>query len=201
MQLYERPARSSTASAQPSTDSTLCWGRSRLLELPAELREIIWTHAVTQWTPIRTAESSKQFPMLRQAAVRLDRFNRPLPAALTRVSRQLRYETLHLYYECNQFELWRPLFWVNDWTFSTLIEWLTQLGLKIEWLDDIVLMYKHESEIDHDIEEALWELGFTFSRPGVISHRCELSDFELTHEALGLPRRFGARGAGRWLVS
>ncbi|TKA71927.1 hypothetical protein B0A55_07923 [Friedmanniomyces simplex] len=179
-------------------------GRCRLLELPAELREVIWIFAVTDWAPPRTVEDGVgadcQPPTLQRTPIRLDRFNRPLPAAITRVSRQLRHETLHLYYESNQFELWRPLFWINDWSFGTLIDWLTQLGPRIQWLNDIVLMYKHGSELEHDIEEALWELGFAFSKPGVISNRRELSDFEMSHEAFGLPRHFGRQGRDRWLA-
>ncbi|KAK3626793.1 hypothetical protein LTR56_019611 [Elasticomyces elasticus] len=173
---------------------------SRLLQLPAELREEIWILAVTEWAPEKAVKDSA-VRMLRRTPVRLDRFNRPLPAGITRVSRQLRHESLHLYYQYNQFELWRPLFWINDWTFSTLIDWLGQLGPRMEWLNDIALMYKHESELDHDIEEALWEIGFAFSQPGVISDRCELSEFEQSHQALGLPRHFGRKTRDRWLAA
>ncbi|KAK1012395.1 hypothetical protein LTR91_001638 [Friedmanniomyces endolithicus] len=179
----------------PHADLVLRAGRSRLLDLPAELREAIWVHTVTEWAPYKTTQDAavpnSQHPMLRQSPVRLDRFNRPLPAAITRVSRQLRHETLHLYYECNQFELWRPLFWSNDWTYSTLIDWLTQLGPRIRWLNNITLMYKHEGELDYDVETALREAGFAFGKPGVISSRRELSEYEMTHEAWGLPRQFG----------
>ncbi|KAK1811355.1 hypothetical protein LTR12_014297 [Friedmanniomyces endolithicus] len=180
-------------------DPSLRAGRSRLLELPAELREAIWIHTVTEWAAPRTVADC-QPPTLRQSPVRLDRFNRPLPAAITRVSRQLRHETLHLYYELNHFELWRPLFWANDWSFSTLIDWLTQLGPRVRWLNNITLMYKHEAELEYDIEEALREAGFAFGKQGVISSRRELSEYEMSDVAWGLPRQFGRGTRDRWMA-
>ncbi|KAK0864991.1 hypothetical protein LTS02_005634 [Friedmanniomyces endolithicus] len=35
-------------------------------------------------------------------------------------------------------------------------------------------MYKHEAELEYDIEEALREAGFAFGKQGVISSRREL---------------------------
>lgn len=68
--------------------------KSHLLELPAELREHIFTLAVTSQKPIVT--------------FRLDRFQKDsyeqaLQPAITGVSRQIRREALPLYYDCNEF--------------------------------------------------------------------------------------------------
>jgi hypothetical protein len=175
------------------------------MQLPAELREQIWEHAVTEWS---AATGNRHKPpvggadMLEKAPIRMDRFNRIPPPAITRTSRQLRHETLHLYYEHNVFECWRPVYWVHDWTYSTLIDWLTCLGPRTRWLNNLVLLYKHESELDHDVEPELRALGFDL-KPGVIHNRQELSEYELSHEALGLPRHFGSRGnrRDRWFVA
>ncbi|KAK3110951.1 hypothetical protein LTR53_014250 [Teratosphaeriaceae sp. CCFEE 6253] len=184
----------------------------RLLALPAELREAIWTFAVTEWTPSKPSLSSTRVdtqrpappdrPMLQRTPIRVDRLNRPPPPGLTGVSRQLRHETLRLYYTSNQFELWRPLFWLHDWTLSTLITWLAQLGPhRTPWLADVVLLYKHASELeDHDVYEALGAMGFVLAGRGVVRERLEVSEFEATHEALGLPRHFGRRGRERWVA-
>lgn len=178
--------------------------RSRLLDLPAELREQIWTHAVTAWTSTDHvaedhASGDHQVHMLRKMPVRMDRFNRSLPPGITRACRMTRHETLHLYYESNIFECWRPIYWNHDWTFSILVDFLTGLGPRARWLNDLVLLYKHESELEHDIEAELRTLGLDL-KEGIITNKKALSEFELTHEALGLPRHFGKRGRDRWWI-
>jgi len=182
-------------------------GRCRLLELPAEIREQIWLFAVieagtSQSPPRNDSHDSTSVTRSHRIPIRMDRFNKPLSPSITRVSKQTREETLKLYYEHNIFECWRPLFWVHDWSQSTFIDWLTGLGpLKTSWLTDIVLLYKHEGELDHDIEGPLAELGFEL-RPDIISSRLELSEYEMCYETLGLPRHFGTkRRWDRWLAA
>ncbi|EME42380.1 hypothetical protein DOTSEDRAFT_81280 [Dothistroma septosporum NZE10] len=181
-------------------------GRCQLLELPAELREQIWMHVVTEWTAIPDEDlrltAARSVRLLQKRAIRMDRFNRPSPPALALVSHQLRAETLHLYYELNVFECWRPLFWLKDWTQSTFIDWLVSLGrVQTKWLRDIVLLYKHESELEHDVDEALTDHGFELM-PGLISNKQELSEYEMCFEELGLPRHFGKRRRfDRWLAA
>ncbi|KAH9841265.1 hypothetical protein Tdes44962_MAKER07822 [Teratosphaeria destructans] len=101
----------------------------------------------------------------------------------------------------NTFECWRPLFWLNDWRQSTFVDWLSHLGTdRIAWLTDIVLLYKHEGELEHDIEEALWDLGVEVPK-GVIRARRELSEYEMCYEDWGLPRHFGKkRRWDRWMA-
>ncbi|EMC95543.1 hypothetical protein BAUCODRAFT_34291 [Baudoinia panamericana UAMH 10762] len=92
---------------------------SRLLDLPPELREQIWHFAVTEWAPVPPAgdrvddeddvvrDTYTSLPrLLQKAPIRMDRFNRPSPPPITRVCRQTRQETLHLYYSENVFECW-----------------------------------------------------------------------------------------------
>lgn len=197
--------------------------RCRLLELPAEVRDQIWIFAVENWNPAptlmaagraetddyvhigpgqRTTTPTAPPPsMLQKMPIRMDRFNRPLPPAITRACTQTRYETLQFYYESNIFECWRPLFWIHDWSQSTFVDWLSGLGpRKTMWLNDIVLLYKHEGELENDLEEPLAELGFDL-KPNVIRSRQELSEYEHSYEAWGLPRHFGRqRRWDRWLA-
>ncbi|KAF7197426.1 hypothetical protein HII31_01236 [Pseudocercospora fuligena] len=186
--------------------------RSRLLELPAELREQIWMYAVTEWTPASdenyetahegpNAHDLLQRKQLMKRPIRMDRFNRPPPPPITRVSHQLRSETLHLYYQCNIFECWRPLFWLKDWSQSTFIDWLVSIGPeKTKWLQQIVLLYKHEGELEHDVQSALAEEGFMLAEDA-IKDKQELSEYEMCFEELGLPRHFGKkRRWDRWMA-
>jgi hypothetical protein len=103
------------------------------------------------------------------------------------------------YYACNSFECWRPLFWRSAVDASTFINWLITMGPeRIGGLTEVVLLYKHESELDHDINEFLWDIGFDIS-PEVISAKLELSEYEMSYEALGLPRQFGSKKkSDRW---
>lgn len=186
--------------------------RCHLMELPGELREAIWIHAVTEWAPLQTSEEHNMRGRNRSASfqasntilvrrpIRMDRFNRPLPPGLTCVSHQLRTETLALYYQHNIFECWRPVFWAKDWSQSTLIDWLLSLGPRTNWLRDINLLYKHKSELEHDIGQALLYEGFSLQNVDIKNKR-ELSEYELCFEELGLPRHFGSkRRSDRWLV-
>lgn len=135
--------------------STAALPRCRLLDLPAELREQIWIHAVTEWTsiPLDTKTKTK---LLEKDPIRMDRWNRPLPAPITRTCTQIRSETLHLYYQNNIFECWRPLFWQVNWHQSTFLDWIIGIGAeKRGWLREVVLLYKHEAELEHDLEAAL----------------------------------------------
>lgn len=191
-------------SVQPMTVNT----HSCLLELPAELREQIWMHAVTQWTPASEIEvggpstcAVSQCKALVKRPIRMDRFNRPSPPPITRVSHQLRSETLHLYYQCNIFECWRPMSWLKDWSQSTFVEWLAFLGPeRIKWLQHIVLLYKHETELEHDVHSALADEGLVLVACA-IEDKQELSEYELCFEELGLPRHFGKkRRRGRWVA-
>ncbi|EME81345.1 uncharacterized protein MYCFIDRAFT_215928 [Pseudocercospora fijiensis CIRAD86] len=175
--------------------------RSRLLELPAELREQIWMHAVTEWTAAShehdetadvgpNAHGRLQRKQLTKRPIRMDRLNRPPPPPITRVSHQLRSETLHLYYQCNVFECWRPLFWLKNWNQSTFVDWLVSLGPeKTKWLQHIVLLYKREGELEHDVQSALAEDGFVLGEDA-IEEKQELSEYEMCFEELGLPRHF-----------
>lgn len=187
-------------------DDTATARRCPLLELPAEIREQIWMHAVTEWTVAsserRQLTSTRSVRVLQKRAIRMDRFNRPPPPALTRVSHQLRAEALHLYYQLNVFECWRPLFWLKDWSQSTFIDWLVSLGPEqTKWLRQVVLLYKHESELEHDVDNALMEHGFELN-PGLISNKQELSEYEMCFEELGLPRHFGRRRRwDRWMAA
>lgn len=70
--------------------------RSHLLDLPAELRTYIFELAVTSEEPLATFHLDKYQNDTRQEAVQ---------PALTRVSRQLRSESLLLFYACNTFIL------------------------------------------------------------------------------------------------
>ena len=137
--------------------------------------------------------------MLRKCPIRIDRFNRPPPPAITQASRLTRQETLPLYYACNIFECWRPLFWKEDRSQSTFVDWLTRLDPETcRWIEELTLLYKHEAELDHDIVEGLLELGIEL-QPGVISDKQELSELEMGHELLGLPKHFGKQGrSNRW---
>lgn len=70
---------------------------SRILTLPTEVRELIYTHVVTE-------------PEGRLVAFRLDAlqgqyYNQAVQPALSRVSRQVRSESLPLYYQNNDFVL------------------------------------------------------------------------------------------------
>lgn len=95
--LAHRPAR---ARPQPTTDE-----RCALVALAAELRKIIWIHAVTEWQPpVNTAQG----PVLHKRPIRFEKYKRSSPPAITEVSVQIRRETLKLYYQHNIFECWRP---------------------------------------------------------------------------------------------
>lgn len=171
-------------------------GRCRLLELPPEIRDQIWSFAVTEWSPTKLNNSSTAISntlMLHKASIRIDRLNTPPPPAVTRTCRQIRSETLHLYYSENIFECWRPLPWLSDWSRSTFVAWLTSLGPERRgWIDKICLLYKHHDELAYDIEEPLADYGILV-RPGVISAKQELSELEKCHEEMGLPVHFGRK--------
>jgi len=177
-----------------------------LLELPAEIREQIWILAVTEWYPSTTTlqdhTGAEAACILQRAPIRMDRFNKPLPPAITRACIQTRAETLKLYYEQNIFECWRPLLLRNpDWSQSTFFDWLASLGNeRTAWLTCIVLLYKHENELEIQMEEVLAELGFCLA-PGVIANKLELSEYEMCFQELGLPRHFGKKKRwDRWLA-
>lgn len=68
--------------------------KSRLLDLPPEIREHIFTFAVTSEKPIVT---------FRLDTFQQDSYEEASQPTITRVSRQVRRETLPLFYECNEF--------------------------------------------------------------------------------------------------
>lgn len=68
--------------------------RSRLLELPPEIREHIFAFAVTAEKPIVT---------FRLDPFQQDDYEEASQPTITRVSRQVRREALPLFYECNEF--------------------------------------------------------------------------------------------------
>ncbi|KAI7155406.1 hypothetical protein KC349_g7000 [Hortaea werneckii] len=188
-----------TGRDQPAAASLFNATRCRLLELPAEIREEIWLFAVVEWIPLEAETDRRDAGEpsgLQRAPIRMDRFNRPLPPAITRASVQTRGETLPLYYQNCKFECWRPKP-NHNWSFSTLVLWLLSLGPgKRSWLRDVVLLYKHEEELEHAIEEGLGEFDVQMD-PSIFSHRRELSEFEMSYEQLGLPRHFGKKHAKR----
>lgn len=64
----------------------------------------------------------------------------------------------------------------------------------------MVLLYKHEAELEHDVEEALAEEGFELAE-GAITSKQELSEYEMCFETLGLPRHFGKKKRwDRWMA-
>lgn len=69
---------------------------SRLLALPPELRDLIFEYALTSSRPIVT---------FRLDTYQRDSFEEATQPALTRVNRQLRLETLSVFYACNAFVL------------------------------------------------------------------------------------------------
>ncbi|CAK4032274.1 Hypothetical predicted protein [Lecanosticta acicola] len=69
---------------------------SRLLNLPAEIRNLIFEYAVT---------SQKTVVTFRPDHFQRDSFTAATQPPLTRVSRQVRSESLPIYYECNDFVL------------------------------------------------------------------------------------------------
>jgi len=107
---------------------------------------------------------------------------------------------LKLYYSQNIFECWQPNFRSSsgDWSQSTCIRWLFFLGrVRTSWLTSVVVMYKREAGQEYDIEYILAEqLGFAL-RPGTVSSRLELTEYEMCFEELGLPRQFRVRRDGR----
>jgi hypothetical protein len=68
--------------------------RSHLLDLPAELREHIFSLAVTSEKPIVTFRLDK---------FQKESYTQAFQPAITKVSRQVRREALPLYYDCNEF--------------------------------------------------------------------------------------------------
>jgi hypothetical protein len=70
--------------------------RCRLLELPAELRDAIYEFALTSSKPTVTFQLDKY---------QKDSYAQAIQPALTRVSRQIRAESLPVYYACNDFIL------------------------------------------------------------------------------------------------
>lgn len=166
--------------------------RCHLLELPAELRDQIWIHAVTEWAPAPPNDGDES-NLLQTHPIRQDFLNRPLPPAITRTNRQIRSETLHLYYKHNIFEFWRPSALPGRLVLSTLGRYLTSLGSRRDWLREVVLLYKHESELDYDLEQTLCEQGLGLSDECLLRNELQLSEFEMHYEELGLPRSFGKK--------
>ncbi|KAK4498205.1 hypothetical protein PRZ48_010862 [Zasmidium cellare] len=195
-----RPASRISNTQEATTSAVAC----RLLALPAELREQIWIHTVTEWMPApsdkqdkHASSSQRSSNILEKKPIRMDRLNRPLPPAITRVSHQLQAETLPLYYQENIFECWRPLFWINDWSVSTLIDWLKSLSNgeinQAKWLRHVVLLYKNQDELEYDVVAALFdELGYELDDCEITS-KLELSEYEQCFEQMGLPRHFGKK--------
>jgi hypothetical protein len=174
-------------------------GRCRLLELPAELREQIWGYAVSEWHPKaeedddNDASDAGSSAVLYRRPVRIDRFNHTPPAAITATSSQTRAETLRLYYALNAFECWRPRFKRKLWIYSSLVNWFEFLGPeKLTWVQDIILMYKTNDELETNFEDTLATEGYMIPR-GVIRHQLQLTEYEQCFEQLGLPRHFGRR--------
>ncbi|RMX79932.1 hypothetical protein D0869_07939 [Hortaea werneckii] len=188
-----------TGRDHPAAASLFNATHCRLLELPAEIREEIWLFTVVEWIPLEAETDRRDAGEpsgFQRAPIRMDRFNRPLPPAITRACVQTRGETLPLYYQSCKFECWRPKP-NHNWSFSTLVLWLLSLGPeKRSWLRDVVLLYKHEEELEHAIEEGLREFDVQMD-PSIFSHRRELSEFEMSYEQLGLPRHFGKKHAKR----
>lgn len=166
-----------------------------LLGLPAELREQIYIHAITNWTCSKPGILSRQ-------PIRIDKFNHPVPPPLTLANHQLRSETLHLYYNHNTFELWRPKTWAPlGVAYSTLVSWLQALGPeRMGWLRDVVLLYKREGELEYDVFADMAKEGAEL-KPEVMRTRLEQTEYEMCYEMMGLPRKFGKVHAARWCVS
>ncbi|KAK3698781.1 hypothetical protein LTR37_016785 [Vermiconidia calcicola] len=172
-----------------------------LFELPAELREKIWIHVVIEWTPTSTenSQTKQSRRMLERLPLRSDSLNKPLPPAITETCVQIRAETLPLYYILNTFELWRSRPWTIDTRQSRFLDWLRMLGReRTSWLRDVVLPYKDKDEVFEGVQYALEKFGFRL-RLDVLRYQQKVDEYEVSFEAMGLPKRFGATGeAPRW---
>ncbi|KAK3699318.1 hypothetical protein LTR37_016470 [Vermiconidia calcicola] len=171
-------------------------GHCYLLELPMELREQIWVHVVIGWTPVSTENTQVTRPtrMLERLPLRSDSLNKPLPPTITETCGQIRAETLPLYYKLNTFEFWRPRPWTIDTRHSKFLDWLRMLGTeRTSWLRDVVLLYKDEDEVFEGVQNALEKFGFRL-RLDVLRYQQEVDEYEMSFEAMGLPKRFGTMG-------
>ena len=75
---------------------------------------------------------------------------------------------------------------------SSLFNYLDSLGPKVEWLREVVLLYKQDWELEYDIEEVLWDEGYNVQHVA-FSTRLQLSEYEMCYEEYGLPRSFGKK--------
>lgn len=189
-----KPASDNT-NAKQAPLSTRC----RLLELPAELREQIWTYAVSEWVLDDSAGGvdGRGRMMCYRQPVRIDRFNHHPPPAITATCSQIRAETLQMYYELNTFECCRPRFRRKIWTRSSLVDWLTFLGpVKRTWLRSIILLCKPNDVCDADVEATLALVNLRVPE-GIIRQKLQVTDLERRFEQLGLPRHFGRKRSRR----
>ena len=133
--------------------------RSHLLDLPAELREHIFSLAVTSEKPTVT--------------FRLDRFQKESyeeasQPPITRVSRQVRREALPLYYDCNEFIIHTEGQKAGDahrWLHYSQPH-LSKLGRLALWMRYVTLTNDHSPSsgaigvyIRHDPREDRWVVG------------------------------------------
>lgn len=144
----------------------------------------------------------KTCTFLQKQPIRIDRLNRPSPPGITRVTHQIRSETLHLWYQLNIFECWRPLLWqLHSSDNSTFFDWLRSLGRRRAWLRNVVLLYKTDAELQIDLDAVLAALDLELT-PGIVRPQLELSAYEMCYEQMGLPRQFGRkRATQRWVMS
>lgn len=135
------------------------------MALPPEIREQIWIHTVIEWKSKRIDVNGTEVQILERQIIHIDRFNSIWPPAITEVNKQLRRETLHLYYAYNVFSCWRPQSW--DVVNGTLYRWLRAIGPEMRGcLIEVQLMYKQTYELD-DEDTSLEYLGLML-RDGVV---------------------------------
>lgn len=79
---------------------------------------------------------------------------------------------------------------------AALVDWLNLIGPeRTACLRDLVLLYKYEEELQLDVELAMEQEGFDIR--GITRRQQALTEFEVRHESLGLPKQFGGRGRRR----
>lgn len=106
-----------------------CKPRSRLLALPPELRDLIFAFALT---------SSKPLVAFRLDSYQRQTYQESIQPPLTQVNKQIRRETLPLFYDCNSIILHTEESKINDAS-----HWLFHLGPNLSLLTRISLWIRY----------------------------------------------------------